>query len=218
MDTTETTVYATQLLDHPPKIIVDLVLGTLDSTFTDCMEAMEESLVSREDVPKENLIKGIGLLKSRFSQKMDPICSKLERFMLEVIFKVPEHVLLPEDVAQRKKHSVKGHEKILKEIESLKAEIQTEKYKKVVFNGKLKEATETLENLRAAASEIENTSHKILWENQKTDVKENSQYIVDNIEKYKTQLDGLRELVPPPETPDNVTVFRQKENDLFKRY
>ncbi|XP_046451675.1 uncharacterized protein LOC124199774 isoform X2 [Daphnia pulex] len=125
MDTTETTVYATQLLDHPPKIIVDLVLGTLDSTFTDCMEAMEESLVSREDVPKENLIKGIGLLKSRFSQKMDPICSKLERFMLEVIFKVPEHVLLPEDVAQRKKHSVKGHEKILKEIESLKAEIQT---------------------------------------------------------------------------------------------
>lgn len=43
---------------------------------------------------------------------------------MEVIFKVPEHVLLPEDVAQRKKHSVKGHEKILKEIESLKAEIQ----------------------------------------------------------------------------------------------
>lgn len=161
--------------------------------------------------------------------------------MLEVIFKVPEHVLLPEDVAQRKKHSVKGHEKILKEIESLKAEIQMvftyfftynfhptglkyetifiqEKYKKLVFNGKLKEATETLENLRVAASEIENTSHKILWENQKTDVEENSQYIVDNIEKYKTQLDGLRELVPPPETPDNETVFRQKENDLFKRY
>ncbi len=45
--------------------------------------------------------------------------------MLEVIFKVPEHVLLPEDVAQRTKHSVKGHKKILKEIESLKAEIQT---------------------------------------------------------------------------------------------
>ncbi|EFX88931.1 hypothetical protein DAPPUDRAFT_95673 [Daphnia pulex] len=176
---------------------------------------MEESLVSCEDFPKENIIKGFGLLKSRFSQKMDPICSKLERFMLEVIFKVPEHVLLPEDVAQRKKHSVKDHKKILKEIESLKAEIQTEKYKKVVLNGKLKEATETLENLRAAASEIENTSHKILWENQTADVKENSQYIVDNIEKYKTQLDGLRELVPPP---DNVTVFRQKENDLFKRY
>jgi hypothetical protein len=34
-------------------------------------------------------------------------------------------VLLPEDVAQRKKHSAKGHKKILKEIESLRAEIQT---------------------------------------------------------------------------------------------
>jgi hypothetical protein len=55
-----------------------IVLGTLDSTFTDCLEAMEESLVSREDTPKEDIIKGIGLLKSRFSQKMDPICSKLE--------------------------------------------------------------------------------------------------------------------------------------------
>lgn len=57
------------------------MLGTLDSTVTECMEAMEESLVTSsilEDVPKENLVKGVGLLKSRFSQKMEPICSKLE--------------------------------------------------------------------------------------------------------------------------------------------
>jgi hypothetical protein len=57
------------------------VLGTLDLIVTECMEAMEESLVSSsilEDVPKEALIKGIGLLKSRFSQKMEPICGKLE--------------------------------------------------------------------------------------------------------------------------------------------
>ena len=57
------------------------MLGTLDLIVTECMEAMEESLVSSsilEDVPKEALIKGIGLLKSRFSQKMEPICGKLE--------------------------------------------------------------------------------------------------------------------------------------------
>ena len=160
--------------------------------------------------------------------------------MLEVIFKVPEHVLLPEDVAQRKKHSAKGHKKILKEIESLRAEIQTvfnfffivyvtltfiqseiiliqEKYKEAVFKGKLKEATETLENLKTAALEIETTSYKILRENQTTDLKENSKFILEKFEKCKTQLDGLRELAPPSETTTNMNaVFRQKEIDLFK--
>lgn len=44
--------------------------------------------------------------------------------MLEVILKVPDHVLLPQDVAQRTKHREKGHRKILKEIESIKSDIQ----------------------------------------------------------------------------------------------
>lgn len=44
--------------------------------------------------------------------------------MLEVIFKVPDHVLLPEDAAQRTKHSEKEHKKILREIESIKSDIQ----------------------------------------------------------------------------------------------
>lgn len=43
---------------------------------------------------------------------------------MECIFKVPEHVLLPEDIAQRTKYSTKGHRKILKEIENIKMEIQ----------------------------------------------------------------------------------------------
>lgn len=88
----------------------------------------------------------------------------------------------------------------------------------MVFKGKLKEATETLENFKAAASEIETTSCKVFKENQ-TDLKENSEFILEKFEKCKTQLNGLRELVPPSETPENMNkVFRQRENDLFKRY
>lgn len=92
-----------------------------------------------------------------------------------------------------------------------------EKYKEAVFKGKLKEATETLENLKTAALEIETTSYKILRENQTTDLKENSEFILEKFEKCKTQLDGLRELAPPSETTTNMNaVFRQKEIDLFK--
>ena len=43
---------------------------------------------------------------------------------METIFKVPDHVLLPEDVAQRTKHTAKGYKKMLKEIESIKKEIE----------------------------------------------------------------------------------------------
>lgn len=44
--------------------------------------------------------------------------------MLEVIFKVPDHVLLPEDSVQRTRYTTKGHKKLLKEIENIKLEIQ----------------------------------------------------------------------------------------------
>ncbi|KZR99371.1 putative Protein MIS12, partial [Daphnia magna] len=124
MDKTKTSMeYATQLLNYPQKTITDFVIGTLDSTVTECMDVMEKSLLESsvfEDIPKEDIAKGVDLLRSRFSKKIEPICSKLERFMLEVIFKVPDHVLLPEDAAQRTKHSEKEHKKILREIESIK--------------------------------------------------------------------------------------------------
>ncbi len=93
-----------------------------------------------------------------------------------------------------------------------------EKYKKAVFKGKLKEATETLENLKSAASEIEATSLKVLRENNTTNIQENAEFIQKKVEMCKTQLSGLRELLPE-ETPENTNkVFRQhnKEETLFR--
>lgn len=61
--------------------ILCLVLGTLDATVIECLEVMEESLMtstSLEGVPKESLKDGLDLLKSRFSQKFEPISKKLE--------------------------------------------------------------------------------------------------------------------------------------------
>lgn len=211
--------YATQLLNYPQKTITDFVIGTLDSTVTECMDVMEKSLLESsvfEDIPKEDIAKGVDLLRSRFSKKIEPICSKLERFMLEVIFKVPDHVLLPEDAAQRTKHSEKEHKKILREIESIKSDIQMEKYKKVVFRGKLKEATETHENLKAAALEIETTSQKVLRENKTMDIKENSEFILAKFERCRAQLKDLQESAPPTETKDTNKLYRPKENELFK--
>ena len=48
-----------------------------------------------------------------------------QRFLKEIVFKIPDHVLLPEDTAQRTKHTVKSHRKLLKEIENIKSEIHT---------------------------------------------------------------------------------------------
>ena len=85
------------------------------------------------------------------------------------------------------------------------------------FYGKLKKQQKPLKTLELLPLKYKQQKHKILCENQTTNVKENSQYMVDNIEKYKTRLDGLRELVPPPETPENITtVFHQKENKITK--
>jgi len=40
------------------------------------------------------------------------------------VLEVPDHVLLPEDAAQRTKYSTKTHKKLLKEIESVKNEFK----------------------------------------------------------------------------------------------
>lgn len=45
------------------------------------MDVMEKSLLESsvfEDIPKEDIAKGVDLLRSRFSKKIEPICSKLE--------------------------------------------------------------------------------------------------------------------------------------------
>lgn len=57
------------------------MLGTFDAAFTACIEPMEQTLLAcsvLDDVPKEDLSKGIELLKSRFQQKMEPINNKLQ--------------------------------------------------------------------------------------------------------------------------------------------
>ena len=96
--------YASQVLSLPPNTITDIckliyftlllvvalclpfafhfsVLGTLDSTVTECIEVLEQSMLSSSlsiDIPKEELMKGLSQLKSRFVRKMGPISSKLE--------------------------------------------------------------------------------------------------------------------------------------------
>lgn len=62
-------------------IYLFLVLGTLDSAVTECMEAMRKSLLLSslvQDIPKDDIEKGLDQLKSRFVKKMEPISGKLE--------------------------------------------------------------------------------------------------------------------------------------------
>lgn len=48
---------------------------------TECMEAMRKSLLLSslvQDIPKDDIEKGLDQLKSRFVKKMEPISGKLE--------------------------------------------------------------------------------------------------------------------------------------------
>ena len=92
-----------------------------------------------------------------------------------------------------------------------------EKYKKVVFKGKLKEATETLENLKSTTSQIDATSQQFLKENQTMNIQENAEFIQKKIECCKAQLIGLQGLIPEETTDHTNKVFRQKKEDhLFR--
>lgn len=57
------------------------MLGTFDAAVTECLEPLEKTLLTcttLEGVPKEELSKGMDLIKSKYQQKMEPISNKLE--------------------------------------------------------------------------------------------------------------------------------------------
>lgn len=113
--------YSTQLFDLPPAAIIEIIVGTVESTVTDCMDSMHESLLgSLSDIPKQEINSGTEAMKTKFADKMKTIGSRLENFFQECVLKIPEHVLLPEDAAQRQKCSTKDQKKIQKEIDALK--------------------------------------------------------------------------------------------------
>lgn len=106
------------------------------------MDSMHESLLgSLSDIPKQEINSGTEAMKTKFADKMKTIGSRLEvsyqvlwcnflstfyqlmnlqNFFQECVLKIPEHVLLPEDAAQRQKCSTKDQKKIQKEIDALK--------------------------------------------------------------------------------------------------
>ena len=59
-----------------------LVIGTIDSTVLECIDVLRDSMLSSssvlKDISKEDLLKGMEVLKQRFSRKMEPISCKLE--------------------------------------------------------------------------------------------------------------------------------------------
>ena len=154
------------------------------------------------------------------------------------MLEVPDHVLLPEDAAQRTKYSTKTHKKLLKEIESVKNEFKAviifhyhfkiiilttlffnqEKYTTAILQGKQKEAEETLANLKAEAARIEATSIQIFQAKNLSDIEGNSDFIRTKVETFKSQLAELNELVPASdENANNKESTRYKEELLAKK-
>jgi len=192
--------YAAQLLQLPPDTIVDIIIGIIDSSVTECLDSFKESLLTdlSDEISNEEVNNGFDSLKSRFISKMEPINSKLERFLLDVIFKIPDHVLLPEDSVQRVKHSEKQRKKLIKEIEAVKIDIQNELFMKAVLEGKLKEANNTLERFTAVFSMVETTT-QIFQENNLTNIKENVEFINTKMNTYRSQLKELKSSIPSEE-------------------
>lgn len=63
------------------QILYITVLGTLDSSVTECIEVLGRSMVESnlsKEISEEELVKGIAQLTARFVKKMEPISCKLE--------------------------------------------------------------------------------------------------------------------------------------------
>lgn len=82
----------------------------------------------------------------------------------------------------------------------------------------MKEATETLENLKVTAKEMESTTQRSFSENMVVDLQENAEFISKKLGTCKAHLRELPEILPKLETSDDLNqVLRQKEQHLVKR-
>lgn len=67
----------------------------------------------------------------------------------------------------------------------------------------MKEVTETLEYSKSLATDIESTSVQVFQENRISDITENAEFIQKKIQKCKTQLKDLEDILNLPEDPEN---------------
>ena len=89
---------------------------------------------------------------------------------------------------------------------------------KMLLKGKLKEANATLERFTTVLSNIETTT-QIFQENNLTDIKENVDFVNTKMKTYKSQLQDLKNSVPPEEIDgkENMNHAQERLASIFQQ-
>ena len=89
---------------------------------------------------------------------------------------------------------------------------------KMLLKGKLKEANDTLERFTTVLSNIETTT-QIFQENNLTDIKENVDFVNTKMKTYKSQLQDLKNSVPPEEIDgkENMNHAQERLASIFQQ-
>ncbi|ROT81659.1 protein MIS12 homolog [Penaeus vannamei] len=173
--------YETQFFGFSPSSFLDGVKGLVLDRLSEATEQLEGHLsqIPEEIISKEEVSRGIGLLRQQTDSNYTKTMQKLEAHILENVMKIPAHVLLPSDVEQQSQASASDITLLHTEMEKLRTQLKNEKLMQAKLKDELQDIEQVLEEQQKMKTEVFNES----WMTQLEEAKEKLLFVHENDEE-----------------------------------
>ncbi|XP_035693263.1 protein MIS12 homolog [Branchiostoma floridae] len=153
--------YAVQHFGFTPQSFADGVFNVMVDNLYDTLDAAEQYLMSKyRDVPKEEVKAGTQEIILKFLQAFKKAFDKLELYLLSNLFRLPDHVLLPEDKVQMEQYTPEEEAQLDEELDVLRQKIRNAVYVNTCLKQELEDLGKVqlqMERLLVQVAEIERT-------------------------------------------------------------
>lgn len=133
--------YATQFFGFPPEELSDELNSSTQGLLNNALEAMKVQLLKKQSsLEEEDVTRGFRKIEAKYGESVEKIFVKLAGYTVAHVFRIPSHVLLPEDEAWDGHTQVRAKAKLQaaeKTMERSRERIQNSIYKKAVLAAKL---------------------------------------------------------------------------------
>lgn len=207
--------YETQFFGFSPSSFLDGVKGLILDRLSEATEQLEGHLaqIPEEIISKEEVSRGIGLLRQQTDSNYTKTMQKLEAHILGNVMKIPSHVLLPSDVEQQSQVSAADITLLHAEMEKLRIQLKNEKLMQAKLKDELQDIEQVLEEQQKMKTEVFNEG----WMAQLEEAKEKLLFVQGNDEETLAVAAAIQkkaaELQISGSTPNAVQILT---NDVLK--
>ncbi|XP_047476793.1 protein MIS12 homolog [Penaeus chinensis] len=173
--------YETQFFGFSPSSFLDGVKGLILDRLSEATEQLEGHLtqIPEEIISKEEVSRGIDLLRQQTDSNYTKTMQKLEAHILGNVMKIPSHVLLPSDIEQQSQVSASDITLLYTEMEKLRTQLKNEKLMQAKLEDELQDIEQVLEEQQKMKTEVFNEG----WMTQLEEAKEKLLFVQGNDEE-----------------------------------